>query len=298
MIYHRLERLTEAASRTKPDLIIWPETATPEPLEYDPAAMRIITGVVARSGAYLLTGSMTVTRNLPRTQSDPSNPERVWYNSAFLINPQGKLMDPYHKQHLVPFGEFVPLAKIFPFMKYTTPIPGSFGRGKERTLFPIRPSTLNSAPRAREDFRSRPSTFGVVICFEDVFPDVFRRFVKDGANLMVNITNDAWYKESAGAYQHMANSVFRAVENRVPFVRCANTGYSCFIDSTGRIRAHIAGNEKEGIFVQGFRTEKVTLRNPSEPLTFYARYGDVFAWSCFGVAVIAWGSCLRLKRNR
>lgn len=277
MIYERFENLTTGAIHTKPDLIVWPETATPEPLEYDAKAMNIITNAVKRSGAYLLTGSIAVTRNLPRNQSDPTSTDRVWYNSAYVISPEGLLQGPYNKQHLVPFGEFIPFEKSLPFMKYTTPIPGSFGKGREHTLFEVR-DAVNM---------QQPSRLGVAICFEDVFPDVFRRFVLKGGQVMANITNDAWYKESAGAYQHMANSVFRAVENRVSFVRCANTGYSCFIEPTGRIKAHIDGGEKERIFVQGFRTERVAIRPASEARTFYTKRGDVFAWTSFGITMIA-----------
>ena len=277
IIYDRFAKLTEGAIHTKPDLIVWPETATPEPLEYDAKAFAIITNAVKRSGAYLLTGSMAVTRNTPRSQSDPNSTDRVWYNSAYVVSPKGELQGPYNKQHLVPFGEFIPFEKKLPFMKFTTPIPGSFGRGREHTLFELR-DAVNMFP---------PAKLGVVICFEDVFPDVFRRFVLKGAQLMVNVTNDAWYKESAGAYQHMALSVFRAVENRVYFVRCANTGYSCFIEPTGRIKAHITGGEKERIFVQGFRTERVSIRPATEAQTFYTKHGDAFAWTCFGIAMAA-----------
>ena len=287
MIYDRFTRLTEGAIDTKPDLIVWPETATPEPLEYDARAFAIITNAVKRSGAYLLTGSMAVTKNVPRSQSDPTGTDRVWYNSAYVVSPKGELQGPYNKQHLVPFGEFIPFEKSLPFMKYTTPIPGSFGRGREHTLFEMR-DAVNMLP---------PQKLGVVICFEDVFPDVFRRFVLKGAGLMVNVTNDAWYKESAGAYQHMAISVFRAIENRVYFVRCANTGYSCFIEPTGRIKASIMGGEKERIFVEGFRTERVSIRPATEAKTFYTKHGDVFAWTCFGITMVALAYSVRVPKK-
>lgn len=264
-IYERLRILTEGAANGRPDLIVWPETATPQPLLYDHKAFEIITNAVRQSGGYLLTGSLAL-RGPPNAPSE----DRVWYNSAYVVTPETKLLGPYHKIHLVPFGEFVPLENTLPFMKKITPIPGSLVRGHDHTLFPIRDSQL-----------------GVAICFEDVFPDLCRRFVVEGAQLLVNVTNDAWYKKSAGAYQHMANSVFRAIENRVPLVRCANTGYSCFIDSRGRIVSHIAGGEADGIFVQGFKTEKVRPRHPEESRTFYTRYGDVFAWGCFAVTVVA-----------
>ncbi len=271
MIYERLDSLTTGAAQTRPDVIVWPEAATPEPLLYDARAIRIITNAAHRSQAYLLLGSMSVQRNDVPGRGD------TWHNSAYLMTPDLELLPPYHKQHLVPFGEFVPLERWLPFMKKVTPIPGSIARGRARTLFEIRDFK----------FALRHASLGVVICFEDVFPDVFRRFVKDGAQVMVNVTNDAWYKESAGAYQHMANSVFRAVENRVSFVRCANTGYSCFIDPTGRIAGTIEGQGDERIFVKGFRTQKVGIRDPAAGLTFYARFGDVFAWGCLSAAVVA-----------
>jgi apolipoprotein N-acyltransferase len=268
MIYERLERLTTGAVHTHPDLIVWPEAATPRPLLYDRDAIRILTNAVERGELYLLTGAMTL-------ESGPAEPEEIWYNSAYLMTPQRELLPPYHKQHLVPFGEFVPLEGWLPFMKKVTPIPGSIRRGRDFTLLPVRDARL-----------------GVVICFEDVFPDLFRRFVQQGAQVMINVTNDAWYKQSAGAHQHMANSVFRAVENRVSLVRCANTGYSCFIEPTGRVSARIAGDKDEGIFVQGFRKERVTVRASDAPQTFYTRHGDVFGWGCVGVSVVAVAGCL------
>ena len=272
MIHERLETLTHAAALARPDLIVWPESATPDPLLHDAEAIRILTNV-AKRGSHVLLGSMTMEK--------PSRPGQAptWYNSAYVMTPDLRLLEPYHKQHLVPFGEFVPLERWIPLMKKVTPIPGSIMRGREHRLFPVRDAQV-----------------GVAICFEDVFPDVFRRFVKKGGQWMVNVTNDAWYKQSAGAHQHMANSVFRAVENRVAFVRCANTGYSCFIDPTGRVTAHVAGTQGEGIFVADFLTQPVAVRPSGQPLTFYTRYGDVFAWSCFAITVAATVWSLRKQK--
>lgn len=279
MIYERLESLTLAAARNQPDLLVWPETAVPDPLEYDATAFRIVTNAVRQSQGYLLAGSMSV-QSRSGNRDDLARPdERLWFNSAYLVTPGATLEGPYSKMHLVPFGEFVPLEGTLPFLTKIVPIPGSIGRGRDHRLFAVRDSKV-----------------GVVICYEDVFPDLCRRFVDRGAQSLVNITNDGWYLASAGPYQHMANAVFRAIENRVPLVRAANTGYSCFIDSRGRVISRIAGSGAEDIFVQAFKTDRVVPRHPDAPRTFYTRYGDVFAWGCFVVALAALGLGYRRPR--
>jgi apolipoprotein N-acyltransferase len=174
------------------------------------------------------------------------------YNSAWLIDPEsGFYPKPYNKIQLVPFGEHVPYFNVIPYLQEIIINIGSFTEGSDYTLFPC-----------------KGLKFGAVICFESSFARLLRRFVRDGADFLVVITNDAWYGRSAGAYQHTSLSVFRAIENRRYVVRAANTGISCFIAPTGAIASHLR------LF------ESATLRGEiraSKHLTFYTRYGDIFA---------------------
>ena len=247
MILDRYRSLTTTATLEQADLIIWPETATPDALQYDPEIYAVVTNVTAQTQAYLLTGTIDFT---PR--SDPVEA----FNAVALVRPNGMVAGIYRKMHLVPFGEYVPLRKIVPVLKWFTPITDSFECGRDTTLFNLH--GLN---------------FGAVICFEDTLPDLYRRFVKRGADFMVNLTNDAWFKDSPAAEMHLANAIFRAVENRRSLVRCTNNGVTCLIDQSGIVRHR----------VEPFAPATVafTLPVPMElPVTFYTQYGDVFAGGC------------------
>src|SRR5205823_6890990 len=125
----------------------------------------------------------------------------------------------YHKQELVIFGEYIPLEHSLPFIKYLTPIPGSFAAGTEPTQFHIGDAIISP-----------------LICFEDTFPHVARKAARDDTDFLVNLTNDGWFGDSAEQWQHEANAIFRSVENGIPLVRCANNGITCWIDGRGRVR--------------------------------------------------------------
>jgi apolipoprotein N-acyltransferase len=184
--------------------------------------------------------------------------------SAFLITPENGLSGKYDKIHLVPFGEYVPLRRILFFVdKLTQGAIGDFTPGTEFTVF--------SVPAVR---------FAVSISYEIYFPSEVRRFIQNGAEFLINITNDAWYGRSAAPYQHLAMAVFRAVENRRYLVRAANTGISAVVAPDGRIVS------ASGLF------ERTALRATiaaNAVLTPYARYGDVFGWgvaSAVGVTLL------------
>ncbi|MCG2676706.1 apolipoprotein N-acyltransferase, partial [bacterium] len=117
--------------------------------------------------------------------------------------------------------------------------------------------------------------FGVLICYEGIFDNLVRKFVKKGAGFIVNITNDAWYRRTSAPYQHFSFSVFRAVENRVPIVRAANTGVSGFIDSQGRIKKDL------DIFIEGTLVDKINLKKQN---TFYTKFGNLFAHFCLSIS--------------
>jgi apolipoprotein N-acyltransferase len=186
----------------------------------------------------------------------------VHYNSAYLAAPSGELAGRYDKIHLVPFGEYVPLGDILSLGSLGEGI-GDFKSGKEAVNLVL--------PRAK---------FGVLICFEIIFPDLCRQFVKKGANFLVTITNDAWFGRTSAPYQHFSLAVFRAVENRVYVARAANTGISGIIDPVGRIR------KQGGIF----REEAISgVIHLSVLKTFYTLHGDVFAWVCSAVSLLLVG---------
>ena len=182
----------------KPDLIIWPETATPfffqDAKEFQP----FILDIPKKTNAFLLFGTPTY-----KIQKGKVN----HYNSAYLVSPSGEPVGKYDKIHLVPFGEYVPMQDLLFFIGSLGEGIGDFKSGKEIFNF--------SLPQGK---------FGVLICFEIIFPDLCRRFVKRGANFLVTITNDAWFGRTSAPYQHFSMATFRAVENRVFVARAANTG--------------------------------------------------------------------------
>jgi apolipoprotein N-acyltransferase len=194
-------------------------------------------------------------------------------NSAYLLSPEGHLLGRYSKRHLVPFGEYIPFHdSILFFLDKLVEGIGDFKAGTDATILTVPDSnSRHSSPVARHP---RPR-FGVVICYEVIFPNEVRDFAAQGADFMVTITNDAWFGRSSAPYQHFAMVVLRAVENRVAFARAANTGVSGFIDQTGRVL------DATPIF-----TEATVMR----PLpvfripTFYTGHGDVFAYACVIIA--------------
>lgn len=247
-IVEKYSGLTKEAALNKPDLIIWPEASSPGVLGEDHLIFKDIFSLARETKIPLLIG--TVTRE-----------KEEYFNSALLIDSLGKTSGRYNKMHLVPFGEYIPLKKILPFLQTVVPI-GDIAFGREYTVF-----------------TSHGINFSVLICFEDLFPELSRGFVKNGANLLVNITNDAWYKKTSAAYQHFQASVFRAVENRTFLARSANTGISGFIHPTGKIVSLVKDKEGEEIFVDGFCTQEIANRKGN--LTFYTKYGDFFPAACF-----------------
>jgi apolipoprotein N-acyltransferase len=254
MVLDRYRSLTESILPAEPELIIWPESATPEALRYDLESYALTTNLAQQAHAYLLTGTFDITPY--------SKPPEV-FNSAILIRPDGTLGEIYRKIHLVPFGEYVPLRKILPFMKWLTPIGDSLERGRDYTIFHL--------PEL---------SFGTVICFEDTVPEVYRGFVKRGVDFMVNLTNDAWFKDSPADEIHLANAVFRCAENRRWLIRSTNSGITCAVDPCGVVRMRATpfmANSR--LFVPSFPA--------SQPVTFYTQYGDAFVAGCVIIAVVS-----------
>lgn len=272
MIFDRLRSLTVGIHEGGgADLVVWPETALPEDLWYSQPCYDLVSEM-ARGGAPLLVGSMD--------SQYPENAPPRYFNSSFLFDDQAELLGAYDKQHLVIFGEYVPLQKVLPFVEAMTPIEASFTPGPTNTVFRL----------------PRPEVpFSVLICFEDTLAHLARRAVGEGARLLINQTNDAWFERSSAPRQHMAHCVFRCVENRVPAVRCANTGVTCYIDDLGEIR-EVLDDGEGNTFVTGFITPWVLVPSDLSPLTFYTRHGDVFARSCLGVFALVLLTMLVLRR--
>jgi len=245
--------LSEKAAGGTPDLIIWPEAASPGLFGQDDDIFERFYALTKKIKIPILLGAVTRSKD-------------IFFNSALLIGSDGRIAGRYDKLHLVPFGEYIPLKKFLPFLETVVPI-GDINAGKEYTIFQIR--------NPKSQIRNK---FAVLICFEDLFPELSREFVKRGAGFLVNITNDAWYKSSTAPYQHLQASVLRAVENRVTLARAANTGISGFISPHGKIISLVRDKYRRNIFIDGFDTEYVSPGKGE--LSFYTRFGDIFIACC------------------
>lgn len=250
-IYERLSR--QGASGA--DLLVWPESAAPFFFQEEGSPSERIRALARQTGVSLLFGS-------PAFVDDSDG--RRYYNSAYLVSPAGEVLGRSDKMHLVPFGEYVPLARFLPFVNKLVEGVGDFSPGQ--TIAPL---------------DTGAARLGVLVCFEGIFPDLARRHVRAGAQVLVNITNDGWYGRSSAPYQHLSMAVFRAVENRRPLVRAANTGISALIDATGRIE------RPSGLFEEAIVAGSITLGGAD---TGYTRWGDLFARVCLLAVAVAGGA--------
>jgi apolipoprotein N-acyltransferase len=240
------ERLTRDAAASHPALIVWPETAAAIFLRADRALLARLVALSDALETPLLIGSID---REPGTRGK-------FLNSAFLLDGQG-IRAKYDKIHLVPFGEYVPLGWLIGFVRSWAEFISDFDAGKATTVF-----SLPGAP------------FGTVICYEIIFPELFREFVAGGASFMVNITNDAWFGQTSGPWQHLATLPLRAVEHRVAIARAANTGVSAFVEPSGRVSEFLP------LFERGLLRHRVVLRTRT---TLYTRLGDWLAYGCLGL---------------
>jgi len=238
--------LSVEAAETSPDLIVWPETAVPFYFGYDKDHTRDLIEFQKNLNAYLLFGSIL--------EKESSQGENLLTNSVILLDKEGKKVYQYDKIHMVPFGEYVPLKRILFFLDKLVAGIGDYAPG-------------NRHISATTEFGS----FAPVICYEIIFPGLVRKFYSKGGDFLVTVTNDAWFGKTAGPHQHFSMAVFRAIENRKPVVRSANTGISGVIDSNGRILA------KTGLFQRLVVSENIKTDNS---LTAYSRYGDLFMYFC------------------
>jgi len=278
------EDLTRRAAGRGAELVVWPETAVPGSPSTDPALHERLAALAREVEATLVVGAVGVDSAPGGASGDASGggssgasggwrADARFYDSAFVFGPDGALRGRYDKAHLVPFGEYVPLRGLL----------GRFASALARGIAP-RDVSAGAGPAAVAVPRpgsDAPVPAGVPICYELLFPDLMRRFVDDGAGVLLAITNDAWYGRTGAPYQFLAITALRSAESGVWTARAANTGVSGFIDARGRVR------ERTDIFERDLRVADVPLRPPPLGGTFYTRHGDVFAWGCWAALAAA-----------
>jgi apolipoprotein N-acyltransferase len=240
--------------RPAPRLIVWPESPAPFYVP-DPRFRHALAEVATKQQAYVLAGSLGVDR--PGGKETTS----ALLNSAVMVEPDGSIGLRYDKIHLVPFGEYVPFKRLFSFAGKLTKDVGDFTPGRERTIFDLEGHKV-----------------GVFICYESVFPDEIRLFPKRGAEVLVNISNDGWVGESGAPGQHLNMARMRAIENNRWVLRATNSGITASIDPFGRVVDEAPRNVRRGMeahyaFIHG--------------TTFYSRHGDLFAYLCAIISLLA-----------
>jgi apolipoprotein N-acyltransferase len=255
LIVAKTIQLTQTLRDKKLDLIIWPEASLPGLINDDPFLVSKIRMTAADLRVAVLIGSI-------------AKGGEKYYNSAFLIGPVGQWQGRYDKIHLVPFGEFLPLRPILGWITKIVPL-DDFTSGKTYKIFSV------SSPQKQ---------FGVLICFEDTLGYLRRNFARAGADFFVNMTNDAWFRDTKAPFLHLQAAVFGCVENHRSLARAANTGVSALIDPWGRIIATVSDGHWKQAFVEGSAWGVLPLNHEK---TFYTKYGDVFTYLCFLCILVA-----------
>ncbi|MEY4916201.1 MAG: hypothetical protein RL616_114 [Verrucomicrobiota bacterium] len=271
--------LNEAALTNQTDVLIWPESAVPEMSEEN---CRAISDLAQKHHVWLVLNGEDMTTSPAETN---------YFNAAFLVNPQGHLTTTYHKRKLVIFGEYIPLVRWLPFLKWFTPIEGGWTPGEKPVTFEVDAPDISmeweKIYSGNQPPRRVPVKTAALICFEDTFAGATLEAAQDDLDFLINLTNDGWFGDSSAPWQHMANSVFRAVENGVPLLRCANNGVTCAIDGHGRVEK-IFRDAHDSEYGIGSLTVQVPLLRAAEKSapTFYNRHGDWFGWGCVGMTIL------------
>jgi apolipoprotein N-acyltransferase len=245
----RLSAQTKEANRIiHQSLVVWPETAVPFYFLHDGRRSLKVTALAREMHNFLLFGSPAARKESGRDKL---------FNRAYLLSPEGTVAGVYDKQHLVPFGEYVPLKPLLPFVGKIVEAVGDFEAGNRAVGLPLGGGKV-----------------GVMICFESIFPEIGLAFKKAGATLLANLTNDAWFGRSSAPFQHFSMGVFRAVENRVFFLRAANTGVSGIVDPTGKVLFSTPLFEKAVITGRAAHLDIPT---------WYSFWGDLWVYLCIGI---------------
>jgi apolipoprotein N-acyltransferase len=244
------------ADRLKPssvDLLVLPESPSPVSFQDDASYRRVLQGLADRFRLGLIFNNIRFLG---------TGREESYFNSAYFLDRNGTLTGIYDKMHLVPFGEYIPLKKLFSFAETISKDVGGFSAGQDYRIVEIGGNPSNA-----------------IICFEAIFPGLVRRFVDEGSQLIVNLTNDGWYGRSAAPYQHLAITRFRAVENRRYLLRATNSGFSAIIEPTGRIQA------STGLLQEAICEGRFAFLKEKTPFTCY---GDVFIFLCAIISCGLW----------
>lgn len=251
-INYTYQELSRKANVLSQDMIVWPETAVPFFFKTDETYTKDLVNFQRNLNTWLLFGSILYKG---KRAGKP-----YYSNSAVLLDKTGKIVYEYDKIHLVPFGEYIPLQKVLFFLNKLVFGIGDYTKGTKYHL-------------AETPFGS----FATVVCYEIIFPGLVRKFFTDKGDFIVNITNDAWFGRTTGPYQHFSMAVFRAIENRKPVIRAANTGISGFIDSKGHIIL------KTKLFQKVVITRDIKTNTTK---SFYSKYGDIFSYMCFVITIV------------
>lgn len=254
--FDELEQLAVAKGSQKPTgdpgLIVWPESPAPFYVG-EPRFQQELATVAQQTNSFIVVGSTAET-------SGPGPGQVSLFNSALVVDPYGRTLGRYDKIHLVPFGEFVPMQRWLFFASKLTREVGDFARGTERRAFDL------NGVRA-----------GVFICYESIFPNEVRQFTANGAQVLINISDDAWYGATAAPFQHLEMARMRAIENHRWILLATNNGVTSSIDPVGRIVKKAPRNA---------RTALIAPFSPQTEVTFYSRYGDIFAWACVIISLL------------
>jgi apolipoprotein N-acyltransferase len=254
------KRRRALARRDVPRVVVWPESPMNFTYARDTEFREAVGAFAARNRAAVLFNSL-----------EPA-PANGAYNAAMMVNEEGRVVAQYDKIRLLPFGEYVPLPRWLPGVSLIPAMVGDFTPGDEYPLMPL--------GQARA---------GVFICFESAFPSIARRFADEGADVLINISNDGYLGPTPVMRQHLANTVFRAVENGRPVLRVTNTGITARIDERGEV-----SDETKG-FVPAVRVW--TVGRAARGKTFYTRYGDLFAGACAALSLLTVGASLRKRKG-
>ena len=269
-IYETLERLSATAMAAQPDLLLWPEAATPRGFFEDPMANEFVKKLAGNGDHSLLFGSLILSH-----EAD--------HNAAIMMIGAEPEPQVYPKSHLVMFGEYVPLRESFPLFAIIVgdQVPADFDPGEGPVVFHLTDPHVAIAP---------------LICFEDTLGYLARAGALQGAQMFATLTNTAWFRRTAAGRQHLAHAVFRCAETRRPMVRCANNGVTSVVDHLGRVRQILEGPDGD-VFGEGVMIAEMEV--PTEPLvTFYMRFGELFSGICLGATAVFLGwAALRRREN-
>ncbi len=256
---------------THPDLVVWPESPAPF-FEDDPQFEQAMAAVARKVQAPLIV-------NAVGADYSPTSHDWKSYVSAVVFNANGNRIGRYDKIHLVPFGEYIPFQDLLSFAHKLTGRVARWDRGRMRNVFLL------------DTQKGGSHRYGIFICYEAVFADEVRQFARNGAEVLVNISDDGWYGDTSAPWQHLNMARMRAIENRRWLLRDTNTGVTASIDPYGSVRQSIPRHQVDALPAEfGFRSG----------ITFYTAHGDVFAWVCalLSLGIAAWSAQNQSRAGR